>query len=458
MKVVIIGAGIAGLAASHHLTALGHEVEVFEAAGRAGGRAQLIRRTDNDDLIDTGTQYFHSNYTEILHLIDALGLQGKRKTITGRTRFYTGDCSRSFVVTPQRPWIKPGGLAGNFKAFSFLLRQLLANRGGTFSAGARQDVLDRLAALAAAPDTFVQDYIVRMLSLVGGLAEPGEANVSLLQIARLARIILTTDYISLAGGTATLHQALADRANVHLDAPVDRLIEENGRVCGIVLQDGREVRADHVIVAAHAPAAARLLPMAWTEERAFLESIAMPPALLVSLFLDRRLEADTWTHFMPLDHQGPVQFFVDTREKSPGNTPSGKATMQAWIVAPKSRELFACSDAEVIAAATRDLCLLFPEAASWIEGAAVTRHRHAVPQAAVGHGAATLRFLERVDSRRGVGFCGDYLSGGYAESALWSVRREIERIKAAPAAPHRKPDTGVEITEMRLDQAERIPA
>ncbi|MEU2629787.1 FAD-dependent oxidoreductase, partial [Kitasatospora sp. NPDC007106] len=38
LDVAVVGAGIAGLAAAHHLAAAGREVKVFEGSGRVGGR------------------------------------------------------------------------------------------------------------------------------------------------------------------------------------------------------------------------------------------------------------------------------------------------------------------------------------------------------------------------------------------------------------------------------------
>ena len=74
MKIIIAGAGAAGLAAATWLTKLGHDVEVFEATDRAGGRAKIARRPQSDDLFDVGTQYFHSNYKRARSLLRDCGL------------------------------------------------------------------------------------------------------------------------------------------------------------------------------------------------------------------------------------------------------------------------------------------------------------------------------------------------------------------------------------------------
>src|SRR5437660_9899232 len=49
-RVVIIGAGLAGLAAGHELTQAGHEVTVLEARTRPGGRVYTLREPFSDGL------------------------------------------------------------------------------------------------------------------------------------------------------------------------------------------------------------------------------------------------------------------------------------------------------------------------------------------------------------------------------------------------------------------------
>src|SRR5215510_15684094 len=49
-KVLILGAGMAGLVAGHELSKLGHEVTILEARTRPGGRVHTLREQFSDGL------------------------------------------------------------------------------------------------------------------------------------------------------------------------------------------------------------------------------------------------------------------------------------------------------------------------------------------------------------------------------------------------------------------------
>ncbi|MEM9183205.1 MAG: FAD-dependent oxidoreductase, partial [Pseudomonadota bacterium] len=49
-RVLVVGAGLAGLAAAHELTRAGHNVTVIEATSRPGGRVRTLRQPFADGL------------------------------------------------------------------------------------------------------------------------------------------------------------------------------------------------------------------------------------------------------------------------------------------------------------------------------------------------------------------------------------------------------------------------
>lgn len=79
MKVAVVGAGIAGLAATY-LLSKAHEVTVFEAEGRLGGHAHthLVTGRDGTWPIDTGFMVFNERtYPNFVRLLRQLGIDSR---------------------------------------------------------------------------------------------------------------------------------------------------------------------------------------------------------------------------------------------------------------------------------------------------------------------------------------------------------------------------------------------
>lgn len=74
-KVVVIGAGVAGLAAAYELTQAGHDVTVLEARGRAGGRVETMREQFSDGLYaEAGAMNVYDTHDWTLKYIKLFGL------------------------------------------------------------------------------------------------------------------------------------------------------------------------------------------------------------------------------------------------------------------------------------------------------------------------------------------------------------------------------------------------
>lgn len=429
MKILVVGAGIAGLGTAAYLAKGGHEVRVLEASDRVGGRAVTHTRAGTGDSCDVGTQYYHSSYDRALGLMRDVGLAASVKKIVGSTRFFDDRTpSGSFLVGHRLPWFETAGALGNARLAWFLGSKLLMNPMSTFALEDRPH-LDGVRALDVVTDPVLREFMVRVVVNAGTLAEPEVSNVSLMQLIRLLRIIVLTDYLALPGGVASLHQRLAESLPVTLEAPVRRLLVDQDRVTGVELQGtGEALAADHVVVTAPPHAAGPMLPEEWKVERAFLGGVEMPPAIIVSLFLDRPLEAGVWSYMIQAGREKLISFCTDASQKNPAMVGSGRAILQVWICHPRAQTLGDVSDDDVVRRCTEELDPHFPGLASWVESAHVMRHAHGVPQHGEGHHGRALAFLESADRRPGVSFAGDYFSGGYLEPALWSAERAAARV------------------------------
>ncbi|HEV2423539.1 MAG TPA: NAD(P)/FAD-dependent oxidoreductase [Terriglobia bacterium] len=74
MDVLIVGAGVAGLAAARSLSAAGISVSILEARDRAGGRICTARDSALEIPIELGAEFIHGRPPSILDLADTAGL------------------------------------------------------------------------------------------------------------------------------------------------------------------------------------------------------------------------------------------------------------------------------------------------------------------------------------------------------------------------------------------------
>lgn len=253
-KTLVIGGGLAGLAAATALAQRGRDVMVLERSDRLGGMAQTEHRDGFCLNLGPHALYRHGvGYTTL----DALGVRpdGAKASQEGARALF-GDALHAL---PAGPW-------------SLLRTTLLDN-------ASRWQVAKLLAGLArvdtralggvslaqwaqervSAPRARALLFALARLSTYAHAPERLSAGVALGQLQHAARH--GVDYLH--GGWGTLvnglaEAALAAGARMLLGARVAR-VEHDDRVRAVWLNDGRRLEADAVVVALPLKAAARVL-------------------------------------------------------------------------------------------------------------------------------------------------------------------------------------------------------
>ncbi len=261
LNVIIVGAGLAGLACAADLAAAGATVTVLECADGVGGRMRTDRvnpgRPDGFRL-DRGFQVFNTSYPQVQRRVDLRALQ--LSPFTPGMLLHTG-AGRVRFADPTR---RPGGQGD-------LVRGRLAGPGGlaALAALSARDMLLPARLLKRAPDQST-------LAALASARIPGEL-VELLFRPFLAGVFgedqLETSgrffhlvWRSMLRGTLCLPrrgiQAVPEQlaaalpaGTVRLETPVCTLTDR-----GVLLAGGGELPADAVVVATGAAAAAALLP------------------------------------------------------------------------------------------------------------------------------------------------------------------------------------------------------
>ncbi|GAB2697508.1 FAD-dependent oxidoreductase [Thalassiella azotivora] len=408
--VVVVGAGLAGLACARRLRDDGVDVVVVEAADGVGGRV----RTDVVDgfRCDRGFQLLNPSYPAVRRLVDVVAL--RLRTLEAGAALVEDD--RTVVLADPR------------RSPRHLLRTVRSGylRPGDVAAAARwaAPALGPVDRLLAAPDTTLADSWdaagVRG-PLRHGLLEPFVAGVvgtwSGTTSATFARLLVRSFVLATPGVPAAGMQALPDQLAAGLDAPVHLRTRVTGvrRAAGAgactVTTDRGEVTARAVVVATDGVDAAALTGEPAPRVNGFatwwFAVTGASPARYRLLHLDPRGRS-----------AGPVVNAAVMSDAAPTYAPPGRHLVQATTLGsdgdwPHERDvrahlshLFRCpvDDWDVVTV-------------------------HHVPRA-LTHQGAPLRHRRRVDLGDGLLVAGDHRDTASTQGALVSGRR------AAAAALH----------------------
>jgi protoporphyrinogen oxidase len=427
-KIIIVGAGIGGLAAAYWLLQRGFEVEILEATNRPGGRMVTIER--NGDRVDVGAQFYHSNYRYAFEFMTVLGMNASKRSIEGDVKYVLKDGS-TYIWDRRIPYMKLLGLGGNLKMYEFVLKhvafgyQLPAYR--IEKDIPEYDNIGVLDAFSSPSDSSLRDYFIKPVSM--GMSSALPEWTSFYHFINMFKNIMLYKHISLTQGVASLAEELARHLPVEYENPVRRIVIEKGRIVGVQIEKDNSVRrAAHVIVAVTPPAAASLLPEEMSEQRRFFDSVLYAQLAMPVFFLDRPLNKDIWCYFNYPGVKRDFVFAIDQHFKAPEMSPSGKSILTGWAVHPTAAELMDESDEVTIKKAQEDIELMIPGFSKWIEEVRV--HRHAFVNALYPPGAyrSVLDFKESAKRLQGVSFVSSALGGTSIEAAIISAADAVKKV------------------------------
>ena len=259
MKVLVIGAGLAGLTCAKVLAGRGTEVEIFEASDGVGGRV----RTDEKDgfLPDRGFQVYFTSYPAARRHLDHAKLD-LRAFDPGAVVLQGHD--KSVLSDPLRD---PKALVPSFLSdaatFADKLRVLKLTRTLVDGSEAVGEVtgedstsLRYLQGLNFS-EKIVDDFF---RPFYGGIFLDRSLATSSRVLRFTFRMLATGKTAVPARGIGEIPKQLASYLpgdSIHLNSTVEELIKDGDRVVGVRIASG-EHEADAIVVATEAPVAGRL--------------------------------------------------------------------------------------------------------------------------------------------------------------------------------------------------------
>ena len=395
--VVIVGAGLAGLACARTLSAAGIGVQIFEASDGVGGRV----RSDYVDgfILDRGFQLLLTAYPELerwfdLDQLDLRNFQPGATIWTGTDFRSIGDPLRSPRDFPSTVFAPIGSIADKLR----LLRLIASVRRGSVPDLLRRpdsSTRSELQRLGFSP-LFIERFFE---PLFAGIQLDPELEVSSRRFEVILRMLAVGDSAVPARGMGTLSDEIASGLPsdaLRCNAPVHSIDGTK-----ITLANGEQFTSAAVVVATHGPAAADLL------------QLPNPGSRPVAAIWFDATNAPIHNRRILLDgaHSGPMKNLAVHSDVAPSYAPAGKTLCVAAIPGKDALTLNLESDVRA------QLETWHPGSRSW----------ETIRVDVIAHGQPLQ--LPPFDPRRSVRLgdgryvCGDHRDTASIQGALFSGRR-----------------------------------
>ncbi|MEU0970479.1 protoporphyrinogen oxidase [Streptomyces sp. NPDC005917] len=474
-QVVVIGAGIAGLAAAHRLLERGVRVTVLEASERVGGK--LLPGEIAGVRVDLGAESMLARRPEAVALAREVGLDGRlQPPATATASIWTRGALRPM------PKGHVMGVPGTAAALSGVLSEEGLARVerdadlprteigddvavGEYVAGRLgREVVDRLVEPLLGGVYAGDAYRISMRSAVPQLYQAARTHDSLTEAVREIQAKAAASqqtgpvFMGIEGGVGTLPLAVAESVRarggeIATGTPVTELRRvgpDRGAVGGPssaepghphtawrVVAGDRVLRADAVIVAAPAPVAAALLRAeapAAAAELAAVEYASMALITLAYRRVDLALPEGSGFLVPPVDGRTiKASTFASQKWGWTADEDPDVVVLRTSVGRYGESEILRRDDADLVDLSRHDL-----REATGLDAAPVatrvTRWTDGLPQYPVGHYARVARVREHIAKLPGLAVCGAQYDGVGIPACIASAYAAVDQLGGDLAA------------------------
>ncbi|HKC66351.1 MAG TPA: flavin monoamine oxidase family protein [Pyrinomonadaceae bacterium] len=448
-RVVIIGAGLAGLSACYQLTEAGHDVTVLEARTRAGGRVHTLREPFADGLhAEAGAMFIPDSHDLTMHYIKLfriplipIPMQKRSSVLYLNGKRFAPDDSRTInQLLNLSPEEKRLGLDGMTDKYLIPALSEMGDATAPSWPPERLKKYDRISyaeflrSRGATPDA------VRLLRLNDAdLTGDGVDAVSALMVLRESALNQNAVQLyTVRGGTDLLPKALASHlaSKIRYGSPVTRIEQDARRVSVTFLQAGNRetITADYLISAIPFTILREIevTPQFSTEKQRAIRELQYTSVVRVyvqsrrEFWMDAGLGVSAYTDL-------PIMAIVNSTLNQPGT----RGILESYMAGERARRAAAMSESERLDFTAGEMEKVYPGVRKNFEGGASVAWdldrwaRGAYSWFKPGQMTELLPHITRREGR--IHFAGEHTSSwpGWMQGAFQSGHRAAREINEA---------------------------
>lgn len=310
-RIVVIGAGVMGLAAAYQAVLDGHQVEVLEASPEPGGMAGHFNFGDIS--IERFYHFICKTDDPIFQLLAELGIADKLRWVPTSMGFFThGKLHR--WGDPVSLLKLPGmGLIGKLRYGFFVFACTRRNHWASLEHRSAREWITSSCGQQIY-DQFWHPLLHYKYFEYADNISAAWIWTRIRRVGKSRRNIMQEELGYIEGGSKTLVDSLIDAivqrgGQVHLSTPVQRVVVEENRVTGVDTA-ARRFSADAVISTVPTPHVSGMVPDLPTEWKARYEAIHNIGVICVIFKLKRSVSPHFWVNILEsgIEIPGIIEF------------------------------------------------------------------------------------------------------------------------------------------------------
>ncbi len=345
-RVVIVGAGPAGLGTAYALRNKGFEVKLLEANPRVGGR--LGGDYAEGFHIDEGADFFTPECDVVAKLADELDIS----TRTSKWGLAFNKAGKWYHTAP------PESVLGVLKAIPtawkigmlrpsvmFKLIRFIRKHSDALHFGSRSRMVDldgdKTAIELLADMKLPADTLLLLRGVLENItmARPEALGAAYGMCYANVLYFMSNTVRVPPKGMGQFSHALADllRDSIHVSTPVDQIVIADGVATGVVAK-GERIEADAVVCAVPATRVQKLVPALPDRMRDVLRKVTYSSGCRIVMGLDNRPLPPRWTGAVYLDDPG-MPLLLDRSMNLPDSAPPGKSSLDVFVTQRQYEEI-----------------------------------------------------------------------------------------------------------------------